>query len=269
MRYPSGKTHLWAILGDPVAHVRAPFFFNPAFEAKGLDAFLVALHAPRAELRAILDGLRRIPNLKGLIVTIPHKETMLALVDEVGPQARLCGALNTVRIEPGGRLVGEMFDGLGLVAAMRAHGLEPRGRRHLLVGAGGAARAIAFALAAEGAAELAIWNRTPDRALRLAAELARAFPAVVARPAAADGRGFDHVVQCTALGMHEGDPLPLDPATLAPETALVEIIAVRETELMRAAAARGCRVVGGRPMAELQIDAQLAFIGSPPPLAPA
>ena len=83
-----------------------------------------------------------------------------------------------------------------------------------------------------------------------------------------DGRGFDVVVQCTALGMHAGDPLPIDPATLAPPTALVEIVAVRETELMAAAAARGCTVVGGRPMAELQIDAQLAFIGRPPPLGP-
>lgn len=267
MRYPSGTTHLWAILGDPVAHVRAPFFFNPKFEALGLDAFLVALHAPEAELVPILHGLRRIPNLKGLIVTIPHKEAMLALVDEVGPQARLCGALNTVRIEPGGRLVGEMFDGLGLLAAMRAHGLEPKGAHHLLVGAGGAARAIAFALAAAGAAEVAIWNRTAERAARLAAEVARAFPAVRATAAPPDGRGFDVVVQCTALGMHAGDPLPIDPAILAPPTALVEIIAVRETELMTAAAARGCTVVGGRPMAELQIDAQLAFIGRPPPLA--
>lgn len=112
MRRPSGTTHLWAILGDPVAQVRTPFF-NPEFEALGLDAFLVALHAPEAELVPILQGLRRIPDLEGLIVTIPHKEAMLALVDEVGPQARLCGAGDRLRARrrrsPGpepGRLAG-------------------------------------------------------------------------------------------------------------------------------------------------------------------
>jgi shikimate dehydrogenase len=267
MRYPSGKTHLFAIIGDPIAHVRATWFFNPIFEAKGLDAFLIPLHVRKADLDDVVPRLAKLGNLKGLIVTIPHKEAIARLCHELGPNAELIGAVNTVRIEPHGRLTGEMFDGLGLVAAMRTNGLEPEGRRILLVGAGGAGRAIAFALAAERAASVAIWNRTPERARSLAGEVAKAFPGVDARAAPADGSGFDIVVNCTSLGLHEGDPMPMDPATIGPATAFVDIIAVRDTELMQAARAKGCQVVGGRPMAELQIDAQIAFIGEPPRLA--
>jgi shikimate dehydrogenase len=131
----------------------------------------------------------------------------------------------------------------------------------LLLGAGGAARAIAFAMAAEGPAGLGIWNRTGERAARLVAEVKAAFPALEVAVSPADGRGFDLVVNCTSLGMHAGDPLPMDPASLAAEWGFIDIIAVRDTELMQAARARGCRVVGGRPMAELQIEAQLRFFG--------
>jgi shikimate dehydrogenase len=261
MSIPSGKTQLLAIIGDPVAHVRAPFFFNPKFEAMGLDAFLFPLHVPAAELADVVPRLAKCPNLRGLVVTIPHKEAMARLCDDLGPNGCLMGAVNTVRFGRDGRLAGEMFDGLGLVAAMRAAGLELAGRRVLLLGAGGAGRAIAFAFAAEGVAALGIWNRSLERAAALAREIGRAFPGKEVGIADADGRGWDTVVNCTSLGIHAGDPMPLDPGTLSPPTAFVDIIAVRETELMAAAAARGCQVVGGRPMAELQIDAQLAFIG--------
>lgn len=261
MRYPSGKTQLVAIIGDPVAHVRAPFFFNPKFEELGLDAFLFPLHVPAAELADVVPRLARCPNLKGLIVTIPHKEAMARLCDGLGENGRLMGAVNTVRFGPDGRLTGDMFDGLGLVAAARAAGLDPKGRSVLLIGAGGAGRAIAFAMAAERAARLGIWNRSAERAAALAAEVGHAVPTAKVEVVAADGRGWDVVVNCTSLGLHEGDAMPMDPATLRPPTVFIDIIAVRDTELMQAAAGNGCRVVGGRPMAELQIDAQAAFIG--------
>jgi shikimate dehydrogenase len=259
--YPSGKTQLLAIIGDPVAHVRAPLFFNPKFEAMGLDAFLFPLHVPAAALADVVPRLAKCPNLKGLIVTIPHKETIARLCHVLGPNGALMSAVNTVRFEPDGSLAGDMFDGLGLVAAVRDAGIEPAGSKVLLLGAGGAGRAIAFAMAAEGVALLGIQNRTPARAEGLVAELAKAFPAVPARVVEPDGRGWDTVINCTSLGIHAGDAMPLDPDTLVPPTAFVDIIAVRDTELMQAAAARGCRTLGGRPMAELQIDAQVRFIG--------
>ena len=266
MRYPSGITQLVPIIGDPVEHIRAPLFFNPAFERKGLDAFLFPLHVPAAELADVLPRLAKLPNLKGLIVTIPHKETVARLCDELGRNGRLMGAVNTVCIEPGGRLTGEMFDGLGLVAALRANELEPRGRSVLLLGAGGAGRAIAFALAMEGITRLGVWNRTVARAETLVTEVARSVEGAVVEVAPANGAGYDIVLNSTSLGLHEGDPMPMNPEALSPPTAFVDIIAVRDTELMQAAAARGCKVVGGRPMAELQIDAQVEFIGLRPSL---
>lgn len=265
MRYPSGKSHLWAILAHPVAHVRAPEFMNPLIEREGRDAFLVPFHVLPGDLEALLPALMRIRNLKGFIVTIPHKPAMARLCHELGPNGRLTGTVNTVRIEEGGRLVGEMFDGLGLVMACRAHGIEPQGRAVLLVGAGGAGRAITFALADAGAARLTIANRTPEKAESLAREVQDAFPGCTAAAGPADATGHDIVIQATSLGLKPDDPLPMDPATLSSEMQLFEIIAVRDTELMQAARERGLRtVVGGRPMIEHQAKAQIEFLDPPP-----
>lgn len=267
MRQPSGKTHLWALVADPVTHVRAPSFVNPMFEARGLDGFLVPLHVRAGDLADVLPRLARIGNLRGVIVTIPHKESIARLCHALGPRATEVGAVNTIRIDADGRLTGEMFDGLGLVETALRHDMDPAGRRVLLLGAGGAGRAIAFAMVAAGARRVDIANRHRERAASLAAELPASVTGVVdwAAPPPSD---VELVVNCTSLGLKPTDPLPIDPARLPPSCDLIDIIAVRDTELMVAARARGCRVVGGRPMIELQFDAQLAFIGAPPPLVP-
>jgi len=266
MSHLSGKTHLWALIADPVAHVRAPAFVNPMFERKGLDGFLLPFHVRVNDLAEVLPRLAKIGNLKGFIVTIPHKQAITKLCSDLGPNAFLIGAVNTVRIEPDGRLAGEMFDGVGLIATARANGMEPKGRRVLLVGAGGAGRAVAFALAREGAQYIGISNRSPDRAVALVEAVRTGIPGTVIDAVAPDARGYDLVINCTSLGLKDEDPQPLDAATLDTGSDLIDIIAVRETELMQAARARGCRVVGGRPMVELQFDEQLRFIGAPPPL---
>jgi shikimate dehydrogenase len=267
MRYPSGRSHLWAILAHPVAHVRAPEFMNPLIEREGRDAFIVPFHVLPEDLDALVSELMRVRNLKGLIVTIPHKPAMARLCHELGPNGRRTGTANTVRIEEGGRLVGEMFDGLGLVMACRANGIEPQGRAVLLVGAGGAGRAIAFALAEAGAARLTIANRTPEKAASLAREVQDAFPGCAAAAGPADATGHQIVIQATSLGLKPEDPPPMDPASLSSEMQLFEIIAVRDTKLMEAARERGLRaVVGGRPMIEHQAKAQIDFLD--PPLLP-
>lgn len=268
MSHLSGKTHLWALIADPVAHVRAPAFVNPMFERKGLDGFLLPLHVRANDLAEVVPRLAKVGNLKGIIVTIPHKQAIARLCSELGPNASLTGAVNTVRIRPDGQLCGEMFDGMGLIATARGSGMEPRGRRVLLVGAGGAGRAVAFALALEGSRYLGISNRTADRAEELVQAVKSGVPGAVVDAVAPDARGYDLVINCTSLGLKAGDPQPLDAATLDPGSDLIDIIAVRETELMQAARARGCRVVGGRPMVELQFDEQLRFIGEPPALTP-
>jgi shikimate dehydrogenase len=264
MRYPSGKTAIYAILAHPVAHVRAPEFMNPIFEAEGRDGFIVPFHVLPEDLDDLVPRLTGIRNLKGFIVTIPHKPAMCRMCKTLGPGARLTGTANTVRIEPDGSLSGDMLDGLGVVEGAKANGIEPRGKAVLMLGAGGAGRAIAFALADAGVSRLTIANRTAAKAEALAAEVAKAFPSVPVGAGPADATGHDVIIQTTSLGLKAEDALPMDAATLRPEMQLFDIIAVRDTELMQLARQVGLRtVVGGVPMIEHQARAQIAFLDPP------
>ncbi len=173
---PTGKTHLYAILAHPVAHVRAAEFYNPVFEAHGVDAFLFPLHVLPEDLAAVVPQLQKLQNLRGLLLTIPHKEAMAGLCSELGADGRLVGAVNTVRFAPGGHATGDMFDGIGLVRGALANDIALKGRRVLLIGTGGAGRAIAFALAGAGVRSLTLANRTAGRAQALAADLAKGRP---------------------------------------------------------------------------------------------
>lgn len=268
MRQPSGKTKIYAILAHPVAHVRAPEFMNPFFEAAGRDGFIVPFHVQPEELDDLIPRLVAIRNLGGFIVTIPHKPAMCRMCKTLGPGARATGTANTIRIEADGSLTGDMFDGLGLVEGCRVNGIEPTGKDVLMVGAGGAGRAIAFALAEAGVSRLTIANRTAAKAEEIAADVTKAFPNVRAAAGPADATGHQVIIQATSLGLKPGDALPMDAATLQPDMQLFDIIAARDTELMKAAEERGLKtVVGGRPMIEQQAKAQIAFLD--PPALPA
>jgi shikimate dehydrogenase len=258
---PSGKTHLYAILAHPVAHVRAAEFYNPVFQARGVDAFLIPLHVLPEDLAEVVPRLQKLKNLRGLLLTIPHKEAMVSLCDQLGANARLVGAVNTVRFAPDG-LVGDMFDGIGLVQGALASGITLESRRVLLIGTGGAGRAIAFALAQAGVGALTLANRTASRAESLAADLAKGVPDTPVTVGPPDPSGHEVIINATSLGLHEADPLPLDPNLLTAAMAVIEIIAAVEvTPLRRAATDVGCRTMGGRAMVDHQIEAQLRFFG--------
>lgn len=253
------------MLAHPIAHVRAPEFFDPILHAQGIDAFVIPLHVRPEDLADVVPMLTKLRNLRGLILTIPHKEATAKLCHELGPQGGLVGAVNAVRFEEGGRLVGDMFDGIGLVRAAHAHDLPITGRRVLLIGAGGAGRAIAFAFARERPAALGIANRTAARAERLVADLRAATPGCPVAVAPADPSGFDLIVNATSLGLHEADPLPTDPDLLRPEMAVIDIIAATEvTPWRRAAIDIGCPSMGGRPMVEHQVGSMIEFFGERP-----
>jgi shikimate dehydrogenase len=165
----AGGTRVYAILGDPVAHSLSPAMQNAAFAAAGLDAIYVPFRVASAELATAVAGLRA-AGVAGWNVTVPHKESMVSLVDELRPRARVCGAVNTVvRTRRG--LVGDNTDGAGFVAALAEARRSPRGIAVLLIGAGGSARGVAHALVAAGAAHVVIANRTRARAAALAAAL--------------------------------------------------------------------------------------------------
>ena len=255
----SGATRLVLILAHPVAHVRAPALYNPAFAAAGLDWCQVPMGVHPDDLATTLTQFARLSNLQGLNLTIPHKAAAWALCNQLGPEARRTGVVNTMRLQSDGSWAGESFDGVGFVEAARAHGMLRPERPVLIVGTGGAGTAIAFALAAAGVREFYFVNRDPDRANQLAALLQAQDSAVRCHLGSGGAGQAGLAVNATSLGLHAGEALPFDVGVLAADACVFDIIAARDTELMAAAQARGLRTVGGRPMIEHQIAAQIAF----------
>lgn len=191
-------------------------------------------------------------NLSGLLVTMPHKQEMLPFVGELHPTARQVGALNMIRCDDNGRWVGAMFDGAGCVLGMQWEDNHPANKSVLLVGAGGAGRAIAFAVASAGAPTLTIFDIDERRADELAKSVAAATGCATSF-GAPDPRGHELVINATPLGMKPNDPMPVDPNRLEPGSTVVDIITTPDpTPLCRAARQRGCRTQGGRPMHEGQ-----------------
>lgn len=254
---------LYAILGDPVAQVRTPEVFNELFRQAGQDAVLVPVHVAPEGLAAVLEGFRSMKNFGGFVTTVPHKRAVARLCDELGPAGSAIGSVNAVRREPDGRLVGEMFDGIGFLAGLRSQGHEASGRHALLLGAGGAASAIAFSLVEAGVASLTIANRTPAKAEAMAVRLRGLFPGRAIAAGAADPSGHDLVINATTLGMRPEDPLPLDVELLTPTMTIAEVIMKPETTpLLAAAKAMGCTVHYGRHMLDQQVRLIADHIGA-------
>lgn len=256
MNVITGSTKLFGIVADPISQVRTPQVLNQYFEQEKLDAVLVPMHVGTDGLPAVFQAFRQMRNLGGFIVTVPHKTDAVQLCDEVSDAARAIGAVNTVRREPDGRLVGDMFDGLGFVKGLKAQGNDPAGKTVLLLGAGGAAAAIAHALVESGVQRLSIANRTHAKAQAMAERVRASAPGgVVVDAVEADPRGYDLVVNATSLGMKETDALPIDTSLLEPTTLVAEIIMKPEmTALLQAGQARGCPIHLGRHMLDEQVQ---------------
>lgn len=249
----TGRTGILLMFADPVAHVVGSHRLNERFDAEGHDIAVSPLHVSPADLPLVIGAIRRMQNVRGFGVTIPHKIDVLPLLDATTSRAARVGAVNFVRRDSDGRLTGDNLDGTGFVDGLAHSGIALRGRRVLQVGAGGAGRAVAFAIAEAGAAELVIHNRTQDRAESLAADVAAAHPACKTVAGGSDPRGFDLVVNTTSMGMHAGDSLPLPVEHLAAATDVAEIIMTPEiTPLLAAAQARGCRFSLGKSMLDEQ-----------------
>ncbi len=257
----SGKTRLVPILAHPVDHVRAPSSYNPAFAAAGLDWFMMPMGVAPADLAATLVQLGRLSNLQGLNLTIPHKAAAYALCTRVTAEAQDTGMANTLRKDAGGQWSGANSDGIGFVGAARANGLLDTKQPVVIIGAGGAGTAIAFALVTAGVQQIDVLDADAARALHLQQTLRRRFPHVACgmRREALKRAGL--TINATPLGLEPDDPLAVDPALLPAGSALFDIIAARDTELMAAARQRGLRVLGGRPMIAHQLAYQIAFWG--------
>ncbi|MER5355074.1 shikimate dehydrogenase [Kitasatospora sp. NPDC002551] len=261
----SGRTRLFAVLGDPVAQVRAPALLNPLFAASGVDAVLVPVHAPAERLDEVVRGLKATGNLDGLLVTVPHKLAMCAHADELSPTAALLGSTNALRREPDGRWYGDNFDGAGFVRGLTARGHHPAGLRVALAGAGGAGLAVAAALLDAGVARLTVSD--PDRG-RLDALLERLGGGRSGRVSAAaePPSDTDLAVNATPLGLDPADPLPFDPARLPPGALVADIVMTpAETPLLRTAAALGLPTHPGAPMLTEQLPLYRDFFRLPTP----
>ena len=257
----SGSTRLYAIIGDPIGHVRTPNRFNERFAADKTDAVCVAMHVPAHAFNSCLLGLKAMPNLDGLVVTAPHKAAIMRFCDVVDTGARRAGAVNVVRRLPDGRYSGTLLDGTGFVSGLRSQGHEPAGQRVFMQGAGGAASAIGLALAEAGAAEIAIRNRSGERAGVLAKRIAEAFPGC--RTRVVEQPGSETIaINATPLGLAAADDLPFDPAALKPGTIVAEVLMKPPvTRLLEVALARGLAIHEGAHMLDQQIALMFRFFG--------
>jgi shikimate dehydrogenase len=242
-------------------------FFNELLDRHGVDAMFIPLQVSPEHLAAVLAGMRHLRDFAGFCVTMPHKAAVAELCDELLPNARACGVVNVVRIDPGGRLIGETFDGVGMVHAIASHRTLDVATRVLLVGAGGVGRAIAVALALAGVGHLAITNRTRARADALAQTVRRAAPACAVEAGAAfDPARFDIVINATSLGTGGQGPMPIEVSRISGTALVADVVAAPEyTPLLQAAQARGLTVVRGLEMMTPQIDLAADFLGMTSP----
>jgi len=256
-----GATRVLVHLAYPSAHLQTPPLFNARCRERGLDAVLVPWQVHPDHLRQVLDALRVSDSVSGMIVTIPHKETVAALCDRLEGSAALLNVANVVRKAQDGTLIGRMLDGEGFVQGLCGRQRDPRGKSVLLVGAGGVAVAIAYALLQAGVARLTIANRTVARAQRLVERLQALHPGRDVAVGPANATGCDLVVNATALGMQADNPLPLDVTTLAPGTVVAEVVMVPTmTPLLQAAQQRGIETHAGVHMLTGQIDPFIDFV---------
>jgi shikimate dehydrogenase len=258
----TGKTTLIAHLGYPTENFKAPMIYNPWFAKHGIDAVVVPMGVRANDYPTVMKSVFKMTNVRGALITMPHKVVTLGLLDEASTAVQVAGSCNAVLKRPDGKLFGDMFDGTGFVRGLRKNGFNCQGARCLVVGNGGVGSAIAASLAAAGAASLSLFDLDVAIADGLATRLRKHFPKMEVKLATNDPAGYDLLVNGTPMGMNPGDPLPVDPSRLSPSTFVGEVVMKSEiTPLLHAARERGCRFQVGSEMLFEMIPAYLEFFG--------
>ena len=259
-----GTTELIAHIGFPTHGFKSPLIYNPYFEQAGIDAVVVPMGCRAEHFAGVLAAAFALTNIRGALITMPHKVAAAALVDEASTAVRIAGACNAIRRAQGGRLQGDLFDGEGFVRALKRKGCQLAGARALIVGAGGVGSAIAASLAAANARAIALFDIHHESADALANRLASVYPRLELTSASNDAAGRDIVVNATPMGANDDDPLPVDVTRIAPGTWVGEVVMTPGiTPLLRVAQARGCRVQVGTDMLFEQIPLYLDYFGFP------
>ena len=258
----SGTTTLIAHVGYPTFAFKAPLIYNPWFEKNDVDAVVVPMGVRSDDYPEFFHSLFRLTNIRGALVTMPHKVVTCELVDELTPVARVAGASNAVLRRDDGTVVGDQFDGAGFVRGVERKGFPLAGKRALVVGNGGVGSPIAASLAGAGVAAIGLFDPNAEASESLGERLGDEFPQLPVSTGSKDPEGYDIVVNATPLGMKDGDPLPMDVDRISPSTFVGEVVMKQTiTPFLQAARDKGCQIQVGSDMLYEMIPAYLEFFG--------
>ncbi len=260
----NGNTELIAHIGYPTHSFKAPMIYNPFFVKHDINAVVVPMGCKPEDFSVFLKSVFQLSNIRGALITMPHKVTTVGLLDEVSATVKVAGACNAVKRTEDGSLVGDMFDGEGFVRGVQRKGFDLTGKRVLVVGSGGVGCAIAASLAGAKIAAITLFDVNAASAEALGQRLKQNYPHIDVTTGSNDPAGHDLVVNATPMGMNEGDALPMDVSRISPDTFVGEVVMKTEmTAFLQAAKNRGCRVQVGSDMLFEQIPAYLEFFGLP------
>jgi shikimate dehydrogenase len=255
----NGATRVHVTIGDPIAQVKSPAGITAGFHARGHDAIMIPLQVKPADVEEFFRLARKLPTLDGIIITVPHKPVAFRYCDATSERAKVLEVCNAMRRDPDGRWAGDMTDGGGFTGALKRNGFDPKGKRALQIGAGGAGSAIALALSMEGAS-VTLADLDTGKRDALIARLGRHGHKIAAADKP-DVPGFDLIVNATPAGMKAGDPLPVDASRLDGRQFVADIITMPlVTPLLAAAQAKGCATQNGVQMFEAQVDFITEFL---------
>jgi len=260
----NGNTELIAHIGYPTHSFKAPMIYNPFFVKHDINAVVVPMGCKPEDFSVFLKSVFQLSNIRGALITMPHKVSTVGLLDEVSAAVKVAGACNAVKRTEDGRLVGDMFDGEGFVRGVQRKGFDLTGKRVLVVGSGGVGCAIAASLAGAKIAAITLFDVNAASAEALGQRLKQNHPHIDVSTGSNDPAGHDLVVNATPMGMNEGDALPMDVSRISPDAFVGEVVMKTEmTAFLQAAKNRGCRVQVGSDMLFEQIPAYLEFFGLP------
>ncbi len=263
--YVSGRSRLYGIVGHPIEQVRSPEMFTAEFVARGHHGIMLPFHVLPDDFNTVLPALMRMPNLDGLVFTIPFKQRAVELAREIGPNARMVGAINALTRDTEGGWKGEIFDGIGCVEGHRRAGISFTGKHVMLIGLGGAGSAIAAAIAHERPAMMRLFDLDPARVTAMAERIRELDPAIEVVIGPPVTEGIDHLLNASPVGMLDDKRMPVEATTLPSAMTVFDAIVKPETTaLLALAEASGCQVVRGREMMRGQISRMANFFGVAP-----
>ena len=256
----NGETVLYPIIGDPIVFVKSPQKLSEAFAVRNHNGICVPMQVAEGDLKNVMAGLGLVPNVRGILVTMPHKTAIYESCSTVSQRSEQLGVINVMRRNGDGSWHGDMLDGIAFVAAQKAKGAKLGGATVLQIGVGGAGSAIAIELLNAGVRKLVLHDLDERRAAALITLLSSLnLGEVTAGPP--DPRGFDIVVNATPLGMGENDPLPVPATRLSGSMFVGDVVAGQGvTPLLRAAQAIGCKTADGIGMVRANMECIVRFL---------